>query len=69
MARADVLSLVHDTAAFLAVCAFVAGMLFAAIAMTPCGYEDSMNCRWDASTQGNGHGRSFVDVAGWTIGR
>lgn len=68
MTRAT-LDFLHDLAAFLAVCAFVAGVFAAAIAVAPCDYEDSTNCRWGASTQDNGHGRSFVDVAGWTIGR
>ena len=31
---------------------------------TPCTYEDSSDCYWDASVQGNGVGTSFVDVAG-----
>lgn len=29
-----------------------------------CATEDSDNCRWDADTQGNGIGRSFVVVNG-----
>lgn len=28
--------------------------------VTPCATEDSVNCRWNAKTQGNGHGHSFV---------
>lgn len=32
--------------------------------LPPCPYEDSSNCIWDASKQGNGQGRSFVDIAG-----
>lgn len=27
-----------------------------------CKYEDSMNCFWDASSQGNGKGHSFIAV-------
>lgn len=26
----------------------------------PCAEEDSLNCRWDARDQGNGHGHSFI---------
>ena len=26
----------------------------------PCQYEDSVNCGWDAGTQGNGGGHSFI---------
>lgn len=26
----------------------------------PCAYEDSNNCRWDATTAGNGAGHSFI---------
>lgn len=29
------------------------------IPTTPCKFEDSTNCFWDAGTQGNGHGHSF----------
>jgi hypothetical protein len=29
----------------------------------PCEYEDSVNCRWDAGTSGNGVGDSFVSLA------
>jgi hypothetical protein len=28
--------------------------------VTPCETEDSTGCRWDAETQGNGYGTSFV---------
>ncbi len=66
MTRAT-LDFLHDLAAFLAVCAFVAGVFAAAIAVPPCEYEDSTNCYWNASTQGNGRGQSFIDVAGWTL--
>lgn len=31
---------------------------------TPCAREDSRNCYWDAQTRGNGHGHSFVNLAG-----
>ena len=35
------------------------------VALLPaCATEDSANCYWDASTQGNGLGTSFVDVLG-----
>lgn len=34
-------------------------------AMTvPCATENDHNCYWDADVQGNGQGRSFIDVAG-----
>jgi hypothetical protein len=29
---------------------------------TPCPYEDSMNCYWDAGTAGNGRGHSFYSI-------
>ena len=32
--------------------------------LRPCALEDSKDCYWDARTQGNGTGRSFVDVDG-----
>ncbi len=35
--------------------------------LPPCPTEDSQNCHWDATSQGNGQGRSFVDVLGWAI--
>jgi len=28
----------------------------------PCAHEDSVNCYWDAGTQGNGGGHSFFAV-------
>lgn len=31
---------------------------------SPCATEDSRNCTWDASTQGNHRGTSFVDIGG-----
>lgn len=34
------------------------------VATTSCVTEDSANCRWDAEIQGNGSGRSFIDVGG-----
>lgn len=30
----------------------------------PCATEDSPNCVWVASAQGNGEGSSFVDIDG-----
>jgi hypothetical protein len=37
----------------------------AAIAGMPaCPTEDSTNCVWDASSRGDGNGRSFVDIDG-----
>ena len=35
-----------------------------ALLSPPCASEGDTNCYWDASTQGNGQGRSFVDVQG-----
>lgn len=34
------------------------------ITLTPCEYEDSRNCYWDADVAGNGEGVSFIDVDG-----
>lgn len=57
-----------DLAAAIAIVIFTAGAVLALAAVaTPCEYEDSTNCYWSASTQGNGYGQSFVDVAGLTI--
>jgi hypothetical protein len=36
-------------------------------ALQPCQFEDSMDCHWDAATQGNGKGRSFNAVGGQVI--
>ena len=43
--------------------------IFAALmsALPPCPFEDSTNCAWDASEQGNGQGRDFVSLAGILI--
>jgi hypothetical protein len=32
-----------------------------------CEWEDSYNCHWNASTQGNGQGHSFVNLGGSII--
>lgn len=32
--------------------------------LPPCPTEDSTNCYWDATVQGNGLGQSFVDING-----
>lgn len=32
--------------------------------MPPCATEDAANCAWNATEQGNGVGRSFVDLGG-----
>lgn len=37
--------------------------LLAAI-LPPCATEDATNCYWDASTQGNSLGSSFIDIGG-----
>ena len=34
--------------------------------VTPCRYEDSNNCYWNARKHGNGKGRSFVTLRGKT---
>lgn len=30
---------------------------------TPCAEEDSLNCVWDASVQGNGVGQSYINIS------
>lgn len=39
----------------------------AAPALPACATEDSTNCKWDADTQGNGIGQSFIDIEGKQI--
>ena len=39
---------------------------YSAALSTPCATEDSSNCYWLATDQGNGLGHSFVDIAGVT---
>ena len=34
------------------------------ISLEPCLTEASQDCYWDATTHGNGEGRSFVDIGG-----
>lgn len=34
------------------------------IPLDACSTEDSTNCVWDATAQGNGHGQSFIDIDG-----
>ena len=34
------------------------------LGLPACATEDSTNCVWDASVQGNGTGASFVDIDG-----
>lgn len=41
-----------------------AGYVWALSPSLECATEDSTNCYWDATTQGNGQGRSFVDING-----
>lgn len=48
--------------AVLTLIAFVIMLLIPA-----CKTEDSSNCGWDAAKQGNGQGRSFIDIGGVTI--
>ncbi|MFJ9900220.1 hypothetical protein ACIQPR_43520 [Streptomyces sp. NPDC091280] len=51
----------------LSAAAFVGGVSYGhgSTQLKPCETEDSVNCYWDASSQGNGHGHSFVvDKAG-----
>lgn len=40
------------------------GGLSSATALPPCATEDSHDCYWNARVQGNGEGRSFVDIGG-----
>lgn len=57
------------TGLFLAV---ILGVHWVAYAVVPdtapilpsCATEDSTNCVWNADTQGNGQGRSFIDLDG-----
>lgn len=55
-------------AAFVTGVALVACVLSASPAAAPslpaCVTESSTNCYWDATTSGNGLGRSFVDIDG-----
>lgn len=44
--------------------AAAATLLLAGCAFPACEYEDSSNCMWNAETQGNGQGQSFIDIAG-----
>ena len=32
---------------------------------TPCEYEDSPNCYWNAEVAGNGDGHSFYSITAW----
>lgn len=32
--------------------------------LPPCPTEDSSNCYWDATVQGDGNGMSFIDIDG-----
>lgn len=41
-------------------------LTFAAFVLPPCASEDSTQCYWDASAQGNGQGHSFIDIGGST---
>lgn len=34
------------------------------LTLSQCATEDSTNCVWNAATQGNGQGRSFIDING-----
>ena len=42
-------------------------LLLATIILGPCPTEDSTACAWDASSQGNHIGQSFVALSGRTI--
>lgn len=35
--------------------------------LPPCATEDATNCHWDATTRGNGQGRSFDALSDGTI--
>lgn len=37
------------------------------IMSTPCAEEDSLNCVWDASVQGNGVGQSYINISNDTF--
>lgn len=39
----------------------------AAAMLPPCPTEDSVSCYWDASTRGNGEGRSFIAHADGSV--
>ena len=55
---------------------FLAGVIVVALlvapggqptpSLPPCPTEDSDNCIWDATTHGNGQGRSFISLNGTT---
>ena len=60
-------ALLQDLAALASIVVFVAGVAVASITLTPCEFEDSSNCAWNAETQGNGRGQSFVNVAGFVV--
>lgn len=42
-------------------------LLLATIILGPCPTEDSTSCAWDARTQGNHVGQSFVNINGKVI--
>ena len=42
----------------------LSGFAYSLDALPACEWEDSTDCYWDADVQGNGEGRSFVDIAG-----
>lgn len=44
--------------------ALLAASPYLAAFVTPCQYEDSTNCYWDADQFGNQTGSSFVDIGG-----
>jgi hypothetical protein len=51
------------SALVLAAAAFVGGAVYGDATgprLKPCKSEDSLNCYWDASKQGNGRGMSFI---------
>ena len=67
----------NDTDAFITlVTAFCAAVIAVALlgapggqptpSLPPCPTEDSDNCIWDATTHGNGQGRSFISLDGTT---
>ncbi len=75
----SVLSSIGSTIALLAVFAIIVGGVGAIVLVTvdaifgaeqhsvtvpACAEEDSTNCFWDAKVQGNGEGRSFLDIDG-----
>lgn len=56
--------MIKDIAAFIAITSFVLAITLwiAPRGLPTCEYEDEANCIWDAQTQGNGGGQSFIAI-------